>query len=97
MQFRGPDRFFVVVINLIIKEPVSPFCLCSKMNNLGIPIRFFASGRVAPSGAALDADDVAGETDQDRREGGTPFAAGDLPDGGGGNPKRIVSNYSRKD
>ena len=50
-----------------------------------------------PSSTALDADDVAGETDQDRSEGGAPFAAGDLPDGGGGNPTGIVSNYSGKD
>jgi hypothetical protein len=40
MQFRGPDRFFVVVINLIIKEPVPPFCLCSKMNNLNKWLRW---------------------------------------------------------
>src|SRR5208283_5433932 len=56
-----------------------------------------AAGRVAPSGAALDADDVAGETDQDRREGGAPFAAGDLSDGRGGNPTGIVPDYSGKD
>jgi len=33
-----------------------------------------AAGRVAPSGASLEADDVAGETDQDWIEGGAPCA-----------------------
>jgi len=33
---------------------------------------------------ALDADDVAGETDQDRRKGRAPCSAGDFPNGGGG-------------
>ncbi len=61
------------------------------------PGQLSASGRIAPSGAALDADDVAGETDQDRSEGGAPCAAGDLPNGGGGNPTGIVPNYSGKD
>ena len=32
-----------------------------------------------------------------RREGGAPCAAGDLPDGGGGNPTGIVPDYSGKD
>ncbi len=67
------------------------FVLAHNLGNLS------ASGHVAPSGAALDADDVAGETDQHRREGGAPCAAGDLPDGGGGNPTGIVPNYSGKD
>ncbi len=38
----------------------------------------------APSGAALDADDVEGETDQDRGESRASCPAGDLPDGRGG-------------
>ena len=50
-----------------------------------------------PSSTALDADDVAGETDQDRSEGGAPCAAGDLPDGGGGGLAGIIPNYSGKD
>ena len=52
-----------------------------------------ASGRVAPSGAALDADDVAGETHQDRSEDGTPCGAGDLPDGGGGGVSGTVPSH----
>jgi len=56
-----------------------------------------APGRVAPRGAALDADDVAGETHQDRREGGAPCTTGDLPDGGSGDPTGIVPSDTGAD
>ena len=49
------------------------------------------------SRASLDADDVAGEIDQDRREGGAPCPAGDLPDGGGSNSAGIVPGHSGAD
>jgi len=45
---------------------------------------------IAPGGASLDVDDVVGETDQDRGGGRAPCSAGDLPDGGGGDPTGIV-------
>ena len=56
-----------------------------------------ASGRVAPSGAALDADDVAGETDQDRSEGGAPCRSDQISNGRGGNSPRTVSGDSGAD
>jgi hypothetical protein len=53
-----------------------------------------AAGGVAPGGAALDVDDVAGEADQDWGEGRAPCPAGGLPDGGGGGPARVVPGHS---
>src|SRR5271155_4359610 len=81
------------VLSRLCGQPSAVAAICAGVQSGQLS----ASGRVAPSGAALDADDVAGETDQDRSEGGAPFAAGDLPDGGGGNPTGIVPNYSGKD
>src|SRR5271170_7404817 len=81
------------VLSRLCGQPSAVAAICAGVQSGQLS----ASGRVAPSGAALDADDVAGETDQDRREGGAPFAAGDLPDGGGGNPTGIVPDYSGKD
>src|SRR5271155_777760 len=49
-----------------------------------------ATGGAAASGAALDIDDVAGETDQDWCEGGSPFPEDHLPDGGSGGAERVV-------
>jgi hypothetical protein len=55
------------------------------------------AGGAAASGASLDTDDVAGETDQDRGEGRAPFREDRLPDGGGGGSARVVPGYSRRD
>src|SRR5262249_49907135 len=44
-------------------------------------------------GADLDADDAAGEADQDRREGGAPCPGGDVPVGGGGSPASVVRGH----
>jgi hypothetical protein len=55
--------------------------------NLG---NFPAAGGAAQSGASLDVDDAAGETDQDRGEGRAPFPEDRLPDGGGGGAARVV-------
>lgn len=52
---------------------------------------------VAPVGASLDVDDVAGENNQDRGESRAPFLADNLPDGGGGGPARVVPGDSGKD
>ena len=49
-----------------------------------------AAGGAAAIGATLDIDDVAGETDQDRGEGGSPFPEDHLPDGGSGGAERVV-------
>jgi len=49
-----------------------------------------AAGGAAPSGASLDIDDVAGETDQDRGESRAPFPEDRLSDGGGGGAARVV-------
>ena len=49
-----------------------------------------AAGGVAPGGASLDFDDVAGEIDQDRGEGRAACAAGGVSDGGSGDPARVV-------
>ena len=57
------------------------------------PEQFPASDGAAPSGASLDVDDVAGETDQDRSEGRAPFPADRLPDGGGGGSARVVPGH----
>jgi hypothetical protein len=46
--------------------------------------------QAVPSGASLDVDDVAGETNQDRGEGCAPFPEDRLPDGGGGVAARFV-------
>src|ERR1039457_6164750 len=55
-----------------------------------------ASGGAAPSGASLDIDDAAGETDQDRGEGRAPFREDRFPDGGGGGAARVVpGNFGR--
>jgi hypothetical protein len=43
-----------------------------------------AAGGAAASGASLEIDDAAGETDQHRGEGRAPFPEDRLPDGGGG-------------
>src|SRR5271154_2064556 len=56
-----------------------------------------AAGGAAPSGASLDIDDVAGETDQDWGEGCAPFPEDRLPDGGGGCAARVVPGHSGKD
>src|SRR5208282_5165390 len=81
------------VLSRLCGQPSAVAAICAGVQSGQLS----ASGRVAPSGAALDADDVAGETHQDRREGGAPFAAGDLSDGRGGNPTGIVPDYSGKD
>ena len=49
-----------------------------------------AAGGAAQSGASLDIDDAAGETDQDRGEGRAPFPEDRLSDGGGGGAARVV-------
>ena len=49
-----------------------------------------ASGGATPIGASLDVDDAAGEIDQDRGEGGSPFPEDHLPDGGSGGAERVV-------
>src|SRR5271163_3231192 len=49
-----------------------------------------AAGGAAPIGASLDIDDAAGEIDQDRGEGGSPFPEDHLPDGGSGGAERVV-------
>ena len=54
---------------------------------------FPAAGVAACVGAALVVDDTAGETDQDRGEGGAPFPAAHLPDGGSGSSARVVPDY----
>jgi len=51
----------------------------------------------ALSSAALDVDDIAEETDQDRGEGCAPFPADHLPDGGGGGSERVVPGHSGRD
>jgi YD repeat-containing protein len=51
----------------------------------------------APVGASLDVDDVAGEIDQDWREGRAPFREDRLPDGGSGGPARVVPIHSGRD
>ena len=48
------------------------------------------SGGAAPSGASLDLDDVAGETDQDWCEGRASFPEDRLSDGGSGGATRVV-------
>src|SRR5271170_40183 len=52
-----------------------------------------AAGGAAPSGASLDIDDVAGETDQDRGEGRASFPEDRLADGGSGGAARVVPDY----
>ena len=65
---------------------------------LGVqPGQFPASGGITPRRLPLDADDVAGETDQDWGEGRAPCSASNLPDGGGGDPARVVPGHSGKD
>ena len=49
-----------------------------------------ASGGAASSRAALDIDDVAGETDQDWCEGRASFPEDRLSDGGSGGAARVV-------
>src|SRR5271155_2120585 len=56
-----------------------------------------AAGGAAKNGASLDIDDVAGETDQDRGEGGSPFPADNFPDGGSGGAERVVPGHSGRD
>src|SRR5271163_2762860 len=57
------------------------------------PGQLSAAGGAAASGASLDVNNAAGETDQDRGEGRAPFPAGCLPDGRGGGPARVVPDY----
>ena len=57
--------------------------------------QFSASGSATASGASLDIDDVAGETDQDRSEGRAPFPEDRFPDGGGGGSANIVPTILR--
>ena len=52
--------------------------------------QLLASGGAAPSGASLDIDDVAGETDQDWCEGRASFPEDRLSDGGSGGATRVV-------
>jgi hypothetical protein len=61
------------------------------------PGQFPASDGAAPSGASLDLDDIAGETDQDRGQGRAPFPADRLPDGGSGGSARVVPGDSGRD
>src|SRR5664280_2461571 len=56
-----------------------------------------APGGAAASGASLDLDDVAGEIDQDRREGRAPCPADNFPDGGGGDSTGIVPGHFGRD
>jgi hypothetical protein len=52
-----------------------------------------APGGAAPSGASLDTDDVAGETDQDWGEGCAPFPEDCLPNGGSSRAARVVPDH----
>jgi len=61
------------------------------------PWQLPATGGAASSGASLDVDDVARETDQDWGEGRAPFTEDSFPDGGGGGSERIVSIHSGRD
>jgi Phage integrase, N-terminal SAM-like domain len=56
-----------------------------------------AAGGAAPVGAALDADDLAGEADQNWGEGRAPFPSGGLSDGGSGGAERVVPGHSGGD
>src|SRR5271170_7488506 len=56
-----------------------------------------AAGGAAASGAALDIDDVAGETDQDWCEGRASFPEDRLSDGGSGGAARVVQSHSGRD
>src|SRR5208337_1398995 len=49
-----------------------------------------AAGGAAASGASLDVDDFAGETDQDWGEGCAPFPEDCLPNGGSSSAARVV-------
>src|ERR1017187_373855 len=82
-----------IVLSRLCRQPSAVAAICVGVQSGQLS----ATGRAAPSGATLDADDVAGETDQDRSQGLAPCAAGDLPDGGGGGFAGIVPNYSGKD
>ena len=53
-----------------------------------------AAASAAGEREALDADDAAGEADQDRREDGPPRPVRDVPIGGGGDPAWTVSGHS---
>ncbi len=75
----------------VIKQPVA------RAEELFVNMIIPAAGGAAHSGASLDVDDVAGETDQDRGEGRAPFLEDSLPDGGGGGSARVVPGYSRRD
>ena len=54
------------------------------------PGQLSAAGGAAPVGATLDADDAAGEVDQNRGQGGAPFKESGLPDGRGGSAARAI-------
>ncbi len=53
------------------------------------PGQLSAASGAAPSGAALDVNDAAGEADQDRGEGRAPLTAGGFSDGRGGGAARV--------
>jgi len=59
------------------------------------PGELSASGGVAPVGASLDIDDVAGEIDQDWGEGRAPFPADHLPAVARGLFRTILSAINR--
>ena len=59
-------------------------CFC------GYQLLLPAAAGVASCCEALDADDLAGEVDQDRTEGGTPLEVREVPTGGGGSPAKAV-------
>src|ERR1019366_7654210 len=61
------------------------------------PGQLSAAGGAAASGASLDIDDAAGETNQDRGKSRAPFREDRLPDGGGGGAARVVPGHSGKD
>jgi len=68
-------------------QAVEPFQRAGKLGVL------LSAGSVAQSGAALVVDDVAGETNQDRSQGGVPCPEGGLPDGGSGGTTRVVPGH----
>ena len=57
------------------------------------PGELSAAGGAAASGASLDTDDAAGEIDQDRGEGGSPFPEDRLSDGGSSGAARVVPDH----
>jgi hypothetical protein len=92
---RRPERRQLdpLVLSRLCRQPSAVAAICVGVQSGQLS----AAGRAAPSGAALDADDIAGETNQDRCEGSAPCTAGDLPDGGSGDPTGIVPSDSGAD